>query len=80
MILMKAVFWLSQWLRHGDWHLYEFYLNFRHSDQLPVLEEMAITATQEMIDEWKKQPGKVINPKSDLSQLIFKMISSLVCE
>ena len=33
-----------------------------------------------MIDEWKKQYGKIMNPKRDLQQLTFKIVSSVVCQ
>ncbi len=41
-------------------------------------DESAMSAIQEMMEKWKMQSGKIISPKDDISDLAYKIISSMV--
>ncbi len=49
-----------------------------YGERLLVLEEIATLAVQEMVGKWKLLSGKVMNPRSDISNVVYKIISSLV--
>ncbi len=50
----------------------------RSGESLLVLENTAISAVQEMVEKWKLQSGNIINPNQDISDVVYRNISSLV--
>ena len=50
----------------------------RYGDQLLVLEEIALKAIEEMLDEWKEKEDEPFDPCPDLKKLTGKIMSSLV--
>ncbi len=49
-----------------------------YGERLLVLEDIATSAVQDMVGKWRKQSGKIINPKGDIADVVYEIISSLV--
>ena len=49
-----------------------------YGERLILLEEIATSAVQHMVEKWRKQSGNIINPRNDISDVVYKIISSLV--
>ena len=49
-----------------------------YGEKLLVLEDIATSAVQDMVEKWRRQSPIIINPTNDISEVVYKTISSLV--
>ncbi len=49
-----------------------------YGETLLVLEDISISAIQDMVGKWRQNSGQVFNPKDDVSRLVYRIMSSLV--